>query len=189
MLPSELALGRRFGPAAIDHIRAARMEGTTGRQGRGIGRLAFNGGEALGGIAELGNGLDEGPRVRMRGLVEDAPHGPRLHETARVHYRDLVAHARDDAEVVSDEDHGEAALALDVAQELEVLRLDRHVEAGRRLVGNEELWSAGDADGAHHPLAHPARELVWVLPHPPQRRRDVDGGEQLTRPLPRGAAR
>jgi hypothetical protein len=47
--------------------------------------------------------------------VEDRPHRARLDQAPRVHDRHLVAHPRHDAEVVSDEDHGEPVLALDLA--------------------------------------------------------------------------
>ena len=45
-------------------------------------------------------------------------------------------------------------------QEIEDLRLDRHVERGRRLVGDQELGPAGERHRDHHPLAHAAGELV-----------------------------
>ena len=45
-------------------------------------------------------------------------------------------------------------------EDLEDLGLDRHVEGGRRLVGDEQLRLEGEGHGDHHPLAHPARELV-----------------------------
>ena len=54
-------------------------------------------------------------------------------------------------------------LVLRRLQHLEDLRLDRHVERGRRLVGDQELRLVGDRHRDHRPLAHPARELVRVL--------------------------
>ena len=50
--------------------------------------------------------------------------------------------------------------ALQVAQQVQVLRLDREVEAGGRLVGDQQPRLAGDADGADDALAHAARHLV-----------------------------
>ena len=50
-----------------------------------------------------------------------------------------------------------------LVEELEDLGLDRHVEGGRRLVGDEQLGLAGERHGDHDPLAHAARELVGVL--------------------------
>jgi hypothetical protein len=43
------------------------------------------------------------------------------------------------------------------------LRLDRHVERGRRLVGDQQAGLAGQRHRDHHALAHAARELVRVV--------------------------
>ena len=47
-----------------------------------------------------------------------------------------VAH---DGEIVRDEEIGEPELALQVGQQVEHLRLDRHVERRDRLVGDQQL--------------------------------------------------
>jgi len=61
-----------------------------------------------------------------------------------------------------DEDVGEAELALEVVQQINDLRLDRDVERGRRLVGDDNVGlkrkSARDADA----LALAAREFMRV---------------------------
>ena len=68
---------------------------------------------------------------------------------------------------------------------LEDLRLDRHVQGGRGLVGDQDAGIARQRHRDHHALAHPARELVRVgvdsLPRP----RDPDLVEQLDRPVAR----
>ena len=53
--------------------------------------------------------------------------------------------------------------ATSVLQQLEDLRLDRHVERGRRLVGDQELRLAGQRHRDHRALPHPAGELVRVV--------------------------
>ena len=47
--------------------------------------------------------------------------------------------------------------------QVEDLRLDRDVERGGRLVGDQQLRIAGERHGDHHALAHAARELVRIL--------------------------
>ena len=76
-----------------------------------------------------------------------------LDDLARVHDRDPVAHLGDDAEVVGDEDDRRAGLVAQVAHQVEDLRLDRHVERGRRLVGDEQLRLAGERHRDHDALA------------------------------------
>ena len=61
--------------------------------------------------------------------------------------------------------------------------LDRHVERGRRLVGDQHLRLAGERDRDHDALPHAAGELVRVGVEPLLRRRDVHEPQQLDRPV------
>ena len=69
----------------------------------------------------------------------------------------------DHAEVVGDQDHRRAELALQLDDQLEDLRLDGDVERRGRLVGDQHLGIAGERHGDHGALAHAARELVRVF--------------------------
>ena len=53
-------------------------------------------------------------------------------------------------------------LALELAQQVQDLGLDRHVERGRRLVGDQQLRAHRERHGDHHPLLQAARELVGI---------------------------
>ena len=97
-----------------------------------------------------------------------------LDGAAGVHDQDPVGDVGDDAEVVGDEQDRGAEPLAEVAQQVEDPRLDRHVERGGRLVGDQQLRVAGDRHRDHHALAHAAGELVRVLVEPPRRRRDAD---------------
>ena len=85
---------------------------------------------------------------------------------------DAVADVLDHAEVVADEEIREVERALQLHEQVEHLRLDRHVERRDRLVADEELGldreRAGDADAR----ALAARELVREAAH--QRRVEAD---------------
>ena len=102
----------------------------------------------------LGVGVD-------RVLVERGPPA-RLDDQAEVHDGDPVRDVADDAEIVGDEDVREPELVLEVVEEVDDLRLDRHVERGDGLVCDDQLRveseRARDADA----LALPARELVRI---------------------------
>ena len=54
---------------------------------------------------------------------------------------------------------------LQLAQQLEDLRLGRHVERGGRLVGDQELGSHDERHRDHRALAQPAAQLEGVLVH------------------------
>ena len=74
---------------------------------------------------------------------------------------------------------------LQLAQQLEDLRLDRDVERGRRLVGDDERGVHHERHRDHDALAHAAGELVRILVRALRGRRDADGLEHLDGALPR----
>ena len=76
---------------------------------------------------------------------------------------------------------------LDLGQQAQDLRLHGDVERRGRLVGDQHLGVDGEGDGDHHPLAHPARELVRVVADAGGGPRHLDHLEQLDRP-PAGVA-
>ena len=97
----------------------------------------------------------------MRALLDDP---------AEIHHGDPVRDVLHDREVVGDEQVGEPKLALQVLQQVDDLRLDRHVERRDRLVEDQqaglERQRACDADA----LLLPAGELAGVAVR--------DGGRQ-----------
>ena len=75
----------------------------------------------------------------MLRVVEDLLLVALLDDPARVHDQNPVGDVRDDAEVVGDENDSRPELSLQVLDQLENLSLDRHVERGRRLVGDQQV--------------------------------------------------
>ncbi len=73
-----------------------------------------------------------------------------------------------------------------VPQYVEDAGLDRDVECGGRLVGDQDLRVAGDGHRDHHALAHTAGELVRIVVDATFGGRDADELEQFDR---RGRAR
>ena len=60
------------------------------------------------------------------------------------------------------EKNSHAHLFLQLGNEREDLRLDRHVERRRRLVGNQKTRLAGQRHSDHHALTHAARQLMGI---------------------------
>ena len=58
-----------------------------------------------------------------------------------------------DGQIVRDEHIGDAGLALDVAQQVEDLGLDRNVKGGNRLIENEKFRIERDRTCNANPLA------------------------------------
>ena len=76
---------------------------------------------------------------------EDVSRLAPLDDLAIGHDADPVGHLPHDAEIVGDEQHRHVELGLELEQQVEDLRLDRHVERGRRLVGDERSGSLASA--------------------------------------------
>ena len=112
---------------------------------------------------------------------EHALGGAALDQARRIHHVHAVGVARDDAEIVRDDDDRDAEPARQVLHQLEDLRLDGDVERGGRLVGDEQLRIAGKPDRDHHALAHAAGELMRILVEPAFGIGDADERQQLDR--------
>jgi hypothetical protein len=98
----------------------------------------------------------------MQGPAEHVVTGTELHDAPEVHHRHPIAEVLHHGEVVGHEQHGEVQPALEVAQQVEDLRLDRDVEGRDRLVGDEQAGLDGQGAGDADALALPAAELVGV---------------------------
>ena len=85
-----------------------------------------------------------------------------LRDAAEVHDRDPVADVLDDAHVVGDEEVGQPELALELLEQVQDLRLDRHVERGDRLVADDQVGFEDERPGDPDPLALAAGELVRI---------------------------
>jgi hypothetical protein len=97
----------------------------------------------------------------MLGIAEQARRRRELHDAPQVHDADAVGDVMDDREVVRDEEICEPESALQVAHQVQHLRLHRNVERGSRLVAHEEL-GIGRERARRDALACPP-ELVRVL--------------------------
>ena len=170
--------------AAAERVRAARAEVTAlGRRDQRR-RLALDLGEAVGARpVEAHDRAEQAPGVGVLGVVEDLLEGSGLDHPAGVHHHHPVGDVGDDAEVVGDQDHREPALLVELLEQAEDLRLDRHVERRGRLVGDQHRRLEREAHGDHRALAHAARELVRVVVDPLLGAGNPDRLEQLDRAL------
>ena len=127
------------------------------------------------------------PRIGMSGAVEQIV-GARLLDLAPgIHHDHAVGILGDDAHVMRDQDDRRAERLLQFAHQVEDLRLDRHIERGRRLIGDQQLRVARQRHRDHHALPHAAGKLVRIGVHAALRLRDVDAAQHLDRPVHRVA--
>ena len=127
---------RRGSPARRGADRAAGRESASGSRDRG--RVA--GSSAAARACRGGAGAPKSSRAGARSTIRPA-------------YITAIAsrHAGDDAQVVRDQDDRRADLVAQLADQVEDLRLDRDVERGRRLVGDQQLGLAQRAPSRSSP--------------------------------------
>src|SRR5215470_14531393 len=99
-------------------------------------------------------------RVWMLGVEVERLARADLYDLPQVHYGDAVRHVQDDVEVMRDEEIGEAEASAQIHEEIQHLRLDRHVEGGHRLVSYDEARLEGQGRGNADALTLTARQLV-----------------------------
>jgi hypothetical protein len=87
-----------------------------------------------------------------------------LDDLAGVHQRHAMRHARDDGQVVRDQQQPQALRLLQFLEQIEHLRLDGDVERGGGLVGDQEVGLGRQRHRDHHALllaaAHAERVVV-----------------------------
>ena len=138
------------------------------------------------------NAAQQADGVRVAGVLEDLLGGAFLDELPRVEDADALAGLADDPEVVADEEHCSGEPLLQLSDQVEHLRFDRRVEAGRRLVEDEELRVRRQGHRDDDALLHSPRELVRVAAQHRFRIGDVhlpqDGERALASPFAIDAA-
>ena len=137
---AERAQLRKVGAAETPAVRdrAPGMEAAAGRQRDKARRLPGNRMQPLLLGVQARQAVQEPERVRVPRLVEDRVDVGELDDVAGVHDDDAVCELGDEPEVVRDEDDRRVRLLARGFQHLHDLRLDRHVERGRRLVGDQD---------------------------------------------------
>ncbi len=127
--------------------------------------------------------VEQGLRIGVLRPVEDVVDAAGLHDLALAHHQHLVGGGGDHAHVVGDHDDGGFELLLQVAHDVEDLRLHRYVERGRGVVGDEKVGAAHRRHRDHHALAHAAGKLMRILAHAVAGFGDAHEIEDLDRPL------
>ena len=93
----------------------------------------------------VGHGAQQRLGIGMARVAEQFLGVGLLNQLADVHDSDLVRNVLNDAQIVSDKQIGQVELPLQVLQEVENLRLDRHVERRHGLVTDNKPRIEHDA--------------------------------------------
>ena len=145
-----------LGDASVPRVRTAVVEAAAARPRRRWWNGAGNGSESLALLADLRHRAEQAFGVRMMRAREQLIDRRVLDDLAAVHHDDTRHRFGDDTEIVRDEKNGSTEAMLQVAQQLENLRLDRDIERGRRLVRDHERRIHDERHSDDDALAHPA---------------------------------
>ena len=91
-------------------------------------------------------------RVGMARVAEHLLRRVVLLHLAVLHDVDVFGEFPDDRQIVGDQDHRHPVAGLQILDQIQDLRLHRHVERGRRLVGDEHVGAVGERHRDHHAL-------------------------------------
>lgn len=125
-------------------------------------RQPGNGGQYTAAVPQLRHAGHEARCVRMGRCVQDGLCRAFLDNPARIHHRDPVAKLGHHAEIMGDEDDGQAAFTPQLIQQRQDLRLYGHIQRRGRFIGDDDLGVVGQRHGDPHALPHAARHLVRV---------------------------
>ena len=123
------------------------------------------------------NRRQQRPRVRMLRRREERRGRPHLDDLSQIHHGDAVADVLDQPQIVRDEQIGQRQPLLQIHQQVDDLRLHRHVERRHRLVENEERRIERERARQADALALAAAELVRIALE--VRRIEADEPKQL----------
>ena len=157
---------RRLDSADIHGVTAPWMEGAAGRRIDRIRHVALED-DPVRAMVQVGdrNGRQQGLRIGMGGVGIEVVGVGQLHDPPEVHHRDPVAYVFHDAQVVRDEDIGEAALLLQRHEKVEHLGPYGHVQGAHRLVADDQFGVHAERPGYADALPLPAGELVGIAVH------------------------
>ena len=113
-------------------------------------------------LGHMGGCRKQGSRIVVAHLAENGVRRSGLHDLSVPHDGDLVGQIGNHRQIVGDEDHAHAILLHQIAQQVEDLRLGRHIERGGRLICNQELRSQRDCHGDRDALALATGEFVRI---------------------------
>src|SRR5262249_18576275 len=109
---------------------------------------------------DVGDRLNQPPRVRMSSGVEELELRSGLDDPSRVHHGDAMRERGDDGEIVRDVDRSDLVRATEPAHRLEHVRLSGHIQAGGRFVEHDHVRPTGEGDREPDSLLLPPGELM-----------------------------
>src|SRR5882672_5966865 len=150
-------------PADIVPIRATRMKSTA--RWRRDGAWKFYSEPHVGQArawARRKDRSEQGRGVRMARRSENVLGWPVLDDAAEIHHRHAVGEMVHHSEIMTDQDERQAKLALQAREQVQDLRLHRHVEGRGWFITEQHIGLSDQRARNGDALALPARELAGI---------------------------
>ena len=100
-----------------------------------------------------------------------------LHDFPEIHDGHAVRNVLDDGKIMRNKNHCQVEFLSQIVQQIQNLRLDRHIQGRYRLVGDHQLRPNNERPGDGNPLALAAGKLMGEPPH--VRRRETHAIEHF----------
>ena len=110
----------------------------------------------------VGDGGQQTLGVRMNRVGENLLLRTGFHHVAQIHHRDAVGDVFDDVQIVRDEQVRQPHALLQIVQEVDHLRLNRHIQRGNALVGDNQPGVHNQGAGNADALTLTAGKLVRI---------------------------
>ena len=85
-----------------------------------------------------------------------------FYHAAQIHHADRIGDMFHNRKIMGDKQVGQSKLLLELPEQVDDLRLDRHIQRGNRLVADNEIRSKRQRPGDADSLPLPARELMGI---------------------------
>ena len=113
----------------------------------------------------LWNGRHQRDGIRMERIIKELLLVGKFGDLSQVHYGHPLADMFHNAQIVSDEEIGQAEFFLKIVQQIENLGLNRDVKGRDGFVADYEFWIENQSPGDSYTLSLPSAEFVWESGH------------------------
>ena len=106
--------------------------------------------------------LQQSSRIRVLRPFKNHIRCTNFRDFPRVQNEDPIRQAWQQSWIVSDQNHRQVEFLPECSKERKNLLLRRWIQRGRRLIRDDQRWSASDRLGNQHPLLLTPTQLMWV---------------------------
>ena len=85
-----------------------------------------------------------------------------FHDPSQIHNGNTIADMFDDAQVMRNKNIGQMIFFLKLIQQIQYLRLNRHIQCGNRFIADHQFRRQRQGSGNIDSLSLPSGKFVWI---------------------------